>query len=307
MVRAETVRAVTVGADTAGATRSELDGAGPASRPERYELPLRVQLRNGRAGLPWLPSWPSSAMSPWSFSGRSCRCTMSRSTCRACGQWSGTCRPRSASRVGGDWYITAELPDRAGAGGHRRRGRARAVRGGRNGPAARRAGRPGHYRRAAGAAGRLAERPGLARRTRAHRVGGRRLLRPGQPACSPGPRRAIRRRCWSAAGSARTLPQPDGILLGAGRLPYAAATVQLQPGDLLLLYSDGLRRAAVTGSIDEGLAVLLTAAARPTRPRAGHQRRAGGAGQHRPGRRHLPGRAAGASARARARCRASLG
>ena len=67
------------------------------------------------------------------------------------------------------------------------------------------------------------------------------------------------------AGSARALPQPDGVLLGAGQLRYAAATVQLQPGDLLLLYSDGLveRRRS---SIDEGLAVLLAAAAGATDP-----------------------------------------
>jgi len=61
-------------------------------------------------------------------------------------------------------------------------------------------------------------------------------------------------------GIARFLPQPDGILLGAGEQPYAAATVQLQPGDLLLLYSDGLieRRGA---TLDDGLAALLAAAA----------------------------------------------
>jgi serine phosphatase RsbU (regulator of sigma subunit) len=61
-------------------------------------------------------------------------------------------------------------------------------------------------------------------------------------------------------GHAQALPQPDGVLLGAGQLPYAAASLQLQPGDLLLLYSDGLveRRRS---SIDEGLAVLLAAAA----------------------------------------------
>jgi len=66
-------------------------------------------------------------------------------------------------------------------------------------------------------------------------------------------------------GRAQALPQPDGVLLGAGQLPYAAATVQLQPGDLLLLYSDGLveRRRS---SIDDGLAVLLTAAAGATDP-----------------------------------------
>jgi serine phosphatase RsbU (regulator of sigma subunit) len=59
---------------------------------------------------------------------------------------------------------------------------------------------------------------------------------------------------------AKLLPQPDGVLLGAGRAGYAAATIQLQDGDLLLLYSDGLveRRGA---PIDEGLSVLLAAAA----------------------------------------------
>jgi serine phosphatase RsbU (regulator of sigma subunit) len=67
------------------------------------------------------------------------------------------------------------------------------------------------------------------------------------------------------AGRARALPQPEGVLLGAGQLPYTAATVQLQDGDLLLLYSDGLveRRRS---SIDEGLAVLLAAAAGVTDP-----------------------------------------
>jgi serine phosphatase RsbU (regulator of sigma subunit) len=66
-------------------------------------------------------------------------------------------------------------------------------------------------------------------------------------------------------GAARILPQPDGILLGAGEQPYAAATIQLQPGDLLLLYSDGLveRRGA---AFDAGLDVLLAAAAAVTDP-----------------------------------------
>jgi serine phosphatase RsbU (regulator of sigma subunit) len=58
---------------------------------------------------------------------------------------------------------------------------------------------------------------------------------------------------------ARTLPQPEGILLGAGQLPYAAATVQLEPGDVLLLYSDGLVERH-DRSIDEGLTTLLAAA-----------------------------------------------
>jgi serine phosphatase RsbU (regulator of sigma subunit) len=62
------------------------------------------------------------------------------------------------------------------------------------------------------------------------------------------------------SGAARILPQPDGILLGASEQPYAAATIQLQPGDLLLLYSDGLveRRGA---AFDAGLDALLAAAA----------------------------------------------
>ena len=74
---------------------------------------------------------------------------------------------------------------------------------------------------------------------------------------------------WAQAGhpapvlvrgsSARTLPQPDGILLGAGRLAYAAATVQLEAGDVLLLYSDGLIERH-DRSIDEGLDTLLAAA-----------------------------------------------
>lgn len=57
---------------------------------------------------------------------------------------------------------------------------------------------------------------------------------------------------------ANPLPQPDGILLGASRCSYAAATVQLQPGDLLLMYSDGLveRR---DRHLDDGLAVLVAA------------------------------------------------
>jgi len=57
---------------------------------------------------------------------------------------------------------------------------------------------------------------------------------------------------------ARPLPQPDGIMLGASRREYAAATVQLQAGDLLLMYSDGLLERR-DRSLDEGLAVLLGA------------------------------------------------
>jgi serine phosphatase RsbU (regulator of sigma subunit) len=74
---------------------------------------------------------------------------------------------------------------------------------------------------------------------------------------------------WAQAGhpppilvrgpDAWALPQPGGILLGAGDVGYEAATLQLSPGDLLLLYSDGLveRR---DRSIDDGLTTLIAAA-----------------------------------------------
>src|SRR6266705_3753673 len=62
------------------------------------------------------------------------------------------------------------------------------------------------------------------------------------------------RGAWAAP-----LDSPDGILLGAGTDGYAVASVQLWAGDLLLLYSDGLieRRGR---SLDEGLATLARAA-----------------------------------------------
>ena len=57
---------------------------------------------------------------------------------------------------------------------------------------------------------------------------------------------------------ARPLDPPEGILLGAGQGDYAAAVLALAPGDLLLLYSDGLieRR---NRSVEEGLATLSAA------------------------------------------------
>jgi serine phosphatase RsbU (regulator of sigma subunit) len=75
---------------------------------------------------------------------------------------------------------------------------------------------------------------------------------------------------WAQAGhppmvlvrgrQARALDQPEGILLGAGRGSYEAASVELERDDLLLLYSDGLieRR---DRSLDDGLATLTGAAA----------------------------------------------
>jgi serine phosphatase RsbU (regulator of sigma subunit) len=80
---------------------------------------------------------------------------------------------------------------------------------------------------------------------------------------------ATRVLCWAQAGHpppvlvrgdwARPLDPPDGILLGAGEAGYAACSVRLHRDDLLLLYSDGLveRR---DRSLDDGLATLADAA-----------------------------------------------
>jgi serine phosphatase RsbU (regulator of sigma subunit) len=64
---------------------------------------------------------------------------------------------------------------------------------------------------------------------------------------------------------ATALGSPAGILLGAARSGYDAASVQLREHDLLLLYSDGLieRRHR---SLDEGLAALTATAAGITDP-----------------------------------------
>ena len=75
---------------------------------------------------------------------------------------------------------------------------------------------------------------------------------------------------WAQAGhpppllvrgeEAHPLTPPAGILLGAGRDGYQEASLALEPGDLLLLYSDGLieRR---DRSLEEGLDTLTRAAA----------------------------------------------
>jgi serine phosphatase RsbU (regulator of sigma subunit) len=80
---------------------------------------------------------------------------------------------------------------------------------------------------------------------------------------------------WAQAGhpppvlvrdaKAEALSQPEGILLGAGRSTYEAASLAMQPGDLLLLYSDGLieRR---DRSLEEGVAALTAAAADASDP-----------------------------------------
>jgi len=80
---------------------------------------------------------------------------------------------------------------------------------------------------------------------------------------------------WAQAGhpppvlvrghEARALDPPAGILLGAGRAGYEAATLTLDPDDLLLLYSDGLieRR---DRSLEDGLAILTSAVAGTSEP-----------------------------------------
>ncbi|MFE6821573.1 SpoIIE family protein phosphatase [Streptomyces sp. NPDC057690] len=67
------------------------------------------------------------------------------------------------------------------------------------------------------------------------------------------------------AGEARYLERPYGILLGATDAPrYEAAEVRLEPGDQILLYTDGLVERP-SESIDRGLERLARAAA----PRTG--------------------------------------
>ncbi|WP_405148185.1 serine/threonine-protein phosphatase [Sphaerisporangium sp. NBC_01403] len=61
-------------------------------------------------------------------------------------------------------------------------------------------------------------------------------------------------------GVARQLSPPEGVVLGASlELPYALGSLSLCPGDLLLLFTDGLveRRGR---DIDEGLALTVAAA-----------------------------------------------
>jgi serine phosphatase RsbU (regulator of sigma subunit) len=68
------------------------------------------------------------------------------------------------------------------------------------------------------------------------------------------------RGAWALA-----LDPPAGILLGAGKEPYELVTLQLRPDDLLLFYSDGLieRR---DRSIDAGVAILVEAVRGATDP-----------------------------------------
>ncbi|MFI6034999.1 SpoIIE family protein phosphatase [Streptomyces sp. NPDC051315] len=65
-------------------------------------------------------------------------------------------------------------------------------------------------------------------------------------------------------GEARYLARPFGVLLGAGDSPrYEEAECRLEPGDRLVLYTDGLVERP-SESIDRGLERLARAAATPT-------------------------------------------
>jgi serine phosphatase RsbU (regulator of sigma subunit) len=68
-------------------------------------------------------------------------------------------------------------------------------------------------------------------------------------------------------GWARPLDPPAGILLGAGAAEYGTAALALARGDVLLLYSDGLIERRYW-SLDDGLAALIAA----TRGRADPER-----------------------------------
>jgi serine phosphatase RsbU (regulator of sigma subunit) len=67
------------------------------------------------------------------------------------------------------------------------------------------------------------------------------------------------------AGSAAPVTQPRGVLLGAGRGCYELATLRLCRDDLLLLYSDGLIEQR-DRAIDVGIALLADAVRGTTDP-----------------------------------------
>lgn len=162
-----------------------------------------------------------------------------------------------ASRVGGDWYITADMPDGtvliaigdvAGHGLAAAAGMAR-LRGALAGLAITRSA-PGQL---VGWLNELVRHVGVEHTASV-------LAGYFDP--------ASRLFTWAQAGHpppvlvrgarARALDQPPGILLGAGDEVYGEATVLLERGDLLLLYTDGLieRR---DRSVEDGLAVLTQA------------------------------------------------
>ena len=170
----------------------------------------------------------------------------------------------AASRVGGDWYITAEMPDGqvlvaigdvAGHGLAAAAGMAR-LRGALAGlaitgaPPARLVGWLNDLVRHVG--------PEHAASVIAGYFDPASRVLTWAQAGHPPP--ILIRGAW-----ARPLEPPDGILLGAGTAGYGTATLALARGDVLLLYSDGLieRR---HWSLDDGLAALTAAARSSTGP-----------------------------------------
>jgi serine phosphatase RsbU (regulator of sigma subunit) len=170
----------------------------------------------------------------------------------------------AASRVGGDWYITAEMPgghvlvaigDVAGHGLAAAAGMAR-LRGALAGLAI--TGAPPE--RLVGWLNDLVRHVGLEHT--ASVVAGyfdpaTRVLTWAQ-AGHPPP--ILIRGAW-----ARPVDPPAGILLGAGAADYGSATLALARGDVLLLYSDGLIERRYW-SLDDGLAALTVATRNSTGP-----------------------------------------
>ncbi|MGD0377634.1 MAG: PP2C family protein-serine/threonine phosphatase [Streptosporangiaceae bacterium] len=170
----------------------------------------------------------------------------------------------AASRVGGDWYITAEMPgghvlvaigDVAGHGLAAAAGMAR-LRGALAGlaitgaPPARLVGWLNDLVRHVGP-----EHTGSVMAGYFDPVN--RLLTWAQ-AGHPPP--VLIRGAW-----ARPLDPPEGILLGAGAADYGTATLALARDDVLLLYSDGLIERRYW-SIEDGLAALTAATRGRTKP-----------------------------------------
>jgi len=162
-----------------------------------------------------------------------------------------------ASRVGGDWYITAEMPDGTvllalgDVGGHGLAAAAGMAR--LRGALAGLAFTGESPDRLVGWLNDLVWHVGL-EHTASVIVGffepGSRVLTWAQ-AGHPPP-------VLARGGLALALDAPHGILLGAGRERYELATSPLRPGDLLLLYSDGLVERRDRG-IDDSVASLISA------------------------------------------------
>jgi serine phosphatase RsbU (regulator of sigma subunit) len=162
-----------------------------------------------------------------------------------------------ASRVGGDWYITAEMPDGSvllaigDVGGHGLEAAAGMAR--LRGALAGLAITGASPDRLVGWLNALVRHvaPEHTASVMAGYFSPAELTYTWAQAGHPPP--VLARGAW-----ARALDKPEGILLGAGEAPYQLAVTQLRPGDLLLLYTDGLieRR---DRPIDVGLVRLVSA------------------------------------------------